>query len=400
LQLKYHPDVAKGNKEVSAFQMLALNTLWEKFVRQGKPLPTVAQLQQESGATVGGAGAEDAVNRVVRERLGQATEGANRLLRTFNTPAAQISPRTCAAMIRQIGKYVYSASEAIRINLAPTGKGQSPMEGVYSDLTNAEDYLREAGRIMFQAGDKANQKLINTTRNYLNEFLKIAGNVMKSTGTRQSSRHRIEGLTPYYTRIRTAAETQGDAPPDIGQVSEMIRNSLTKEYDIYPPNLSTAIQDDQSILITAVNPDTGLNIQVTLRNLAGDLVYTGGGQQPATGVVPAPGGAPAMPAASRSSRRAAMNPARAICDVMEELEAEYGGDLTGGGEPQILLNTKTHEVWVSAGDWHEEDVVREIFDRLEKISGVKGVDGESESYPEGYNYGNGPSDWKKVYPTS
>jgi hypothetical protein len=295
LLLKYHPDRAKGNKDVNAFQMSALNALWENFIRQGKSLPTGVQPQQQSGATVGGSGSEAAVYRVVRERLGQASEGANRLLRTFNTPAAQmkdvgISPRACATMISQIGKYAHSATEAIRINLAPTGRGKSPMEGIYRDLLNAEGYIKGAASVMLQSGNQADQKLIDAARNYLNEFLKIVTNVMRSTGTKQSSRHRIsvsqfmDGLTPYYTRIRTAAEKAGDTPPDLGQVSELVRNTLTKEYDIYPPNLSTAIQPDGGITITAMNPDTGLNLQITLRNLAGNVVYSGG---QITGVVPA-----------------------------------------------------------------------------------------------------------------
>jgi hypothetical protein len=89
-------------------------------------------------------------------------------------------------------------------------------------------------------------------------------------------------LTPYYTRVRNAAD-KGETAPDIGQVSELIRNTLTKEYNIYPPNLSTAIQPDQSIVITAVNPDTGLNLQVVIKNLAGNLVAQGG---TTPGVVP------------------------------------------------------------------------------------------------------------------
>jgi hypothetical protein len=100
-------------------------------------------------------------------------------------------------------------------------------------------------------------------------------------------------FTEQFTRVklpRWAAETTGDdQPPDLGQVSEMIRNSLTKEYDIYPPNLSTEINQDGSIKITAMNPTTGLNLQVTLQNLAGDLIHPSGQM---TGVVPAEGGLP------------------------------------------------------------------------------------------------------------
>lgn len=102
------------------------------------------------------------------------------------------------------------------------------------------------------------------------------------TRIRNSSHQRKGSLTPYYTRIRTAAE-KVETAPNIGQVSELIRNTITKEYDIYPPNLSTAIQQDQTIVITAVNPDTGLNLQVTLKNLAGNLISPVGNS---TGVVP------------------------------------------------------------------------------------------------------------------
>jgi hypothetical protein len=102
-------------------------------------------------------------------------------------------------------------------------------------------------------------------------------------------------FSEHFTRVklpRWAAETTGDdQPPDLGQVSEMIRNSLTKEYDIYPPNLSTEINQDGSIKITAMNPTTGLNLQVTLQNLAGDFVHPSGQM---TGVVPAEGGLPGV----------------------------------------------------------------------------------------------------------
>jgi hypothetical protein len=98
-------------------------------------------------------------------------------------------------------------------------------------------------------------------------------------------------FTEHFTRVklpRWAAETTGDdQPPDLGQVSELVRNTLTSEYDIYPPNLSTEINQDGSIKITAMNPTTGLNLQVTLQNLAGDLIHPSGQM---TGVVPAEGG--------------------------------------------------------------------------------------------------------------
>jgi hypothetical protein len=100
-------------------------------------------------------------------------------------------------------------------------------------------------------------------------------------------------FSEHFTRVklpRWAAEKAGDdQPPDLGQVSELVRNTLTSEYDIYPPNLSTEINPDGSIKITAVNPTTGLNLQVTLQNLAGDLIHPSGQM---TGVVPAEGGLP------------------------------------------------------------------------------------------------------------
>src|SRR4051812_12007374 len=108
-------------------------------------------------------------------------------------------------------------------------------------------------------------------------------------------------LSDHFTRVsipRQAAEgpAADDQPPDLGQVSELIRNTLTQEYDIFPPNLSTEINQDGSIQITAVNPTSGLNIQVTLQNLAGDFVHPSGEM---TGAVPATpgleGGAPGDP---------------------------------------------------------------------------------------------------------
>jgi hypothetical protein len=101
-------------------------------------------------------------------------------------------------------------------------------------------------------------------------------------------------FSEHFTRVklpRWAAESSSgdDQPPDLGQVSELVRNTLTTEYDIYPPNLSTEINQDGSIKITAVNPTTGLNLQVTLQNLAGDLIHPSGQM---TGVVPAEGELP------------------------------------------------------------------------------------------------------------
>jgi hypothetical protein len=87
-----------------------------------------------------------------------------------------------------------------------------------------------------------------------------------------------------------------------------------------------------------------------------------------------------------------------IDEEMREIRDRWGDRFTGGGEPQVLLNKETHEVWVSCGDWHERDLVREIFAELEELAGVAGVDGESESYPPGYNYGQGESDWEKLFP--
>jgi hypothetical protein len=101
---------------------------------------------------------------------------------------------------------------------------------------------------------------------------------------------------------------------------------------------------------------------------------------------------------SFSRVHAASGTERKILQVMKGLEDQFNGDLTGGGAPQILFNTRTREVWVSSGDWHESDLVQEVFDALEGVSGVEGVDGESESYPAGYHYGQGESDWEKIYP--
>jgi hypothetical protein len=87
-----------------------------------------------------------------------------------------------------------------------------------------------------------------------------------------------------------------------------------------------------------------------------------------------------------------------IQEEMHEIRDRWGEKFTNGGEPQVLLNNKTNEVWVNCGDWHDSEVVRDIFEELEELAGVTGVDGESESYPEGYNYGQGESDWEKIYP--
>jgi hypothetical protein len=83
--------------------------------------------------------------------------------------------------------------------------------------------------------------------------------------------------------------------------------------------------------------------------------------------------------------------------VMNDI-SNWFPEMEEGGAPQVLFNTKTREVWVSTGDWHDTGVVQVIHKRLKKIPGVSKVDGESESWPDGYNYGKGASDWKKVYP--
>lgn len=87
-----------------------------------------------------------------------------------------------------------------------------------------------------------------------------------------------------------------------------------------------------------------------------------------------------------------------IVEEMHEIRDRWGEEFTEGGEPQVLLNNETHEVWVSAGDWHGRELVREIFEELKELAGIAGVDGESESYPSGYNYGKGDGPWEKIYP--
>lgn len=63
---------------------------------------------------------------------------------------------------------------------------------------------------------------------------------------------------------RKASDTQ--KPPELGAIAELIRQKLTDEFNVYPPNLNTAINQDNSITLTAVNPDSGLNLQIVLSN--------------------------------------------------------------------------------------------------------------------------------------
>jgi hypothetical protein len=95
-------------------------------------------------------------------------------------------------------------------------------------------------------------------------------------------------------------------------------------------------------------------------------------------------------------RISSQNLPQKIRECIDSIREEFGEKFTEGGEPEILFNKKNREVWVSTGDWHDTEIVQALFDKLENIPGITQVDGESESYPEGYDYGQGPSDWEKI----
>jgi hypothetical protein len=103
-------------------------------------------------------------------------------------------------------------------------------------------------------------------------------------------------LSTQFTRVRIprrAATSDGTKPPDLGAVAEIIRQKIADEFDVYPPNLNTQINQDGSIVITAVNPDSGLNVQMTITNIA--LAQAQSGQMPAPPAGGAPPPAPVQP---------------------------------------------------------------------------------------------------------
>lgn len=105
-------------------------------------------------------------------------------------------------------------------------------------------------------------------------------------------------LTTEFTYIKIPRKAaSGDKPPDLGVVAEEMRKKLSDDFDVYPPNLNTAINQDGSITITAVNPDSGLNIQLQIKNLA--LAASQSGQLPTPppeGAQPPPPVTPPAPA--------------------------------------------------------------------------------------------------------
>lgn len=73
-------------------------------------------------------------------------------------------------------------------------------------------------------------------------------------------------LTNEFTRIRVAAVGEEGAPT-AGQVAEEIRQALKNKFGAYPPNLNTTINSDNSIQITAANPENGMNLKITLQDM-------------------------------------------------------------------------------------------------------------------------------------
>lgn len=82
-----------------------------------------------------------------------------------------------------------------------------------------------------------------------------------------------------YHRIAAGRTAQSQ----VGEVAEQIRALLNSKYDAVPPNLASEFQQDGTVIITGSNAETGLNVQITVRDLGGQGI-----------AAPAPGG-PAGP---------------------------------------------------------------------------------------------------------
>jgi hypothetical protein len=70
--------------------------------------------------------------------------------------------------------------------------------------------------------------------------------------------------------LRIAADLTG---PKLGEVAELVRSTLSKQYGIVPPNLNTALdQTGSSMTIMAVDKSTGLNVQIVVSDLGQQAV--------------------------------------------------------------------------------------------------------------------------------
>jgi hypothetical protein len=102
--------------------------------------------------------------------------------------------------------------------------------------------------------------------------------------TQDSSRIKLAG--------RVAVETvTGEAGPKLGEVAELLRSTISKEYGIVPPNLNTALDPaGTSMTIMAVDRTAGLNLSIVISDLNPPTDPAAAQQPPAPGGMPAPGG--------------------------------------------------------------------------------------------------------------
>jgi hypothetical protein len=72
-------------------------------------------------------------------------------------------------------------------------------------------------------------------------------------------------LTREFSRIRLAAPPVVGQPIKVGEIAELIRNTLSKEYGLVPPNLNTTLdQTGKNMTISAVDQSIGINISIQI----------------------------------------------------------------------------------------------------------------------------------------
>ena len=85
-----------------------------------------------------------------------------------------------------------------------------------------------------------------------------------------------------------------EGPPNIQVIAEDIRRTLVDDFEAYFPNLNMETQNDGKIVIKVVDNNTGLNIEIEVRDLNHQATVVP--QTPGTPAAPgAPGGMPAGP---------------------------------------------------------------------------------------------------------
>jgi hypothetical protein len=88
-------------------------------------------------------------------------------------------------------------------------------------------------------------------------------------------------------RRRLTAEVL--AGPSVGEVTELLRQTISQKYEVVPPNLNTTMdQTGGAMIITAVSPEIGLNIQIQVSDLNQQQAAPMQGAPPAQGQLTPP----------------------------------------------------------------------------------------------------------------